>query len=87
MPSTAGNKRQPEAIIISDTGLSARGKVGGEEIDAVTFENGQAEPMNREGMTKYVSAEMCHTINDHWGYGSGDVNYKSPREQIGRAHV
>ena len=43
MPSTAGNKRQPEAIIISDTGLSARGKVGGEEIDAVTFENGQAE--------------------------------------------
>ncbi len=82
MPSTAGNKRQPEAIIISDTGLSARGKVGGEEIDAVTFENGQAEPMNREGMTKYVSAEMCHTINDHWGYGSGDVNYKSPRELI-----
>ena len=25
---------------------------------------------------------MCHTINDHWGYGYGDVNYKSPKELI-----
>ena len=73
---------QPEAMIINNTGLSARGKVGREEIDAVTFENGQAQPMNREGMKKYVSAEMCHTINDHWGYGSGDLNYKSPKELI-----
>lgn len=75
-------KYQPEAMIINNTGLSARGKLGNPEIDAVTFENGQAEPMNREGMEKYVSAEMCHTINDHWGYGSGDINYKSPRELI-----
>ena len=75
-------KYQPEAMIINNTGLEARGKLGNSEIDAVTFENGQAEPMDREGMTKYVSAEMCHTINDHWGYGEGDLNYKSPRELI-----
>lgn len=75
-------KYQPEAMIINNTGLSARGELGNPEIDAVTFENGQAEPMNREGMEKYVSAEMCHTINDHWGYGQGDLNYKSPKELI-----
>lgn len=77
-------KYQPEAMIINNTGISARGELGNPEIDAVTFENGQAEPMNREGMKKYVSAEMCHTINDHWGYGQGDWNYKSPKELIER---
>lgn len=34
--------------------------------------------MNRKGMTKYLAAEMCETINDHWGFGSCDLNYKSP---------
>lgn len=75
-------KHQPEAMIINNTGLSAMGKVGDVEIDSVTFENGQAEPLNREGMKKYVAAEMCHTINDHWGIGSNDINYKSPGEII-----
>ena len=75
-------KYQPEAMIINNTGLGARGKSGHPEIDSVTFENGQATPMNREGMEKYVAAEMCHTINDHWGYGFCDLNYKSPGEII-----
>ena len=34
--------------------------------------------MNRKGMTKYLVAEMCETINDHWGF-EGDLNYKSPK--------
>jgi alpha-L-fucosidase len=33
--------------------------------------------MDREGMSKYVAAEMCCTINDHWGVGKLDLNYKS----------
>ena len=38
--------------------------------------------MNREGMKKYLAAEMCHTVNDHWGIGKNDINYKSPKELI-----
>ena len=38
--------------------------------------------MNREGMSKYVAAEMCHTLNDHWGIGYDDLCYKSPIELI-----
>lgn len=75
-------KYQPEAMIINNTGLSARGKAGHPEIDSVTFEQGRPEPMNREGMPKYLAAEMCETINDHWGAGARDFNYKSPASLI-----
>ncbi len=75
-------KYQPEAMIINNTGLSARGKVGQCEIDAVTFERGKPEPMNRNGMPKYLAAEMCQTINDHWGIVKNDINYKAPKELI-----
>ncbi len=33
-------------------------------------------------MSKYLAAEMCQTVNDHWGIGSYDINYKSPGELI-----
>ena len=33
--------------------------------------------LNRVGMKKYVAAEMCETLNDHWGWAT-DFNYKSP---------
>lgn len=75
-------KYQPEAMIINNTGLSDRGKIGNPEIDSVTFEQGIPTPMNREGMSKYVSAEMCHTLNEHWGIGYDDLCYKSPTELI-----
>lgn len=75
-------KHQPEAMIINNTGLDARGKTGHPEIDSVTFEQGRPTPMNREGMPKYISAEMCYTLNDHWGVGHSDFNYKSPKELI-----
>ncbi len=75
-------KYQPEAMIINNTGLNARGELGNPEIDAVTFEQGKPTPMNREGMSKYLSAEMCLTVNDHWGIGEYDINYKSPCELI-----
>lgn len=75
-------RHQPEAMIINNTGLSKRGETGHPEIDSVTFEQGHPTPMNREGMEKYIAAEMCHTINDHWGFGAHDFNFKSPRELI-----
>lgn len=75
-------KYQPEAMIINNTGMSQRGKIGNPEIDSVTYEQGCAAPMNREGMPKYVSAEVCHTINDHWGIGGMDFNFKSPKTLI-----
>ena len=73
---------QPEAMIINNTGLDALGRPGHPEIDSVTFEQGRPAPMDREGMPKYLAAEMCHTINDHWGIGDLDFNYKSPKVLI-----
>lgn len=70
-------RHQPDAIIVNNTGLSHRGEMGNTELDSVTFEQGRPEPLNREGMPKYMAAEMCQTINAHWGYGYADVNYKS----------
>ncbi|MBR5586406.1 MAG: alpha-L-fucosidase [Clostridia bacterium] len=75
-------KHQPEAIIVNNTGLHRRGEVGEPEIDSVTFEQGRPTPMDREGMPKYLAAETCLTMNDHWGYGYLDLDYKSPRELI-----
>lgn len=75
-------KYQPEAMIINNTGLSARGDIGHPEIDSVTFEQGLPRPLDREGMSKYVSGEMCYTINDHWGHGEMDFNIKSPKHLI-----
>ena len=75
-------KHQPEAIIVNNTGLEARGQAGRAEIDSVTFEQGRPTPMNREGMSKYLAAEMCLTVNNHWGIGNFDLDYKSPKELI-----
>jgi alpha-L-fucosidase len=73
---------QPEAMIINNTGLGAKGAIGNPEIDSVTFEQGRPTPMNREGMEKYVAAEMCQTMNRHWGIGAEDFNYQSPGDVI-----
>ncbi len=70
-------KHQPDAMIINNTGLGRKGETGNRHIDSVTFEQGRPDPMNREGMTKYIASEMCQTINAHWGIGSIDFNYKS----------
>lgn len=75
-------RHQPEAMIINNTGLSARGHAGHAEIDSVTFEQGRPTPMNRAGMPKYIAAEMCQTFNRHWGIGAEDFNYLSPRQVI-----
>ena len=68
---------QPDAMIINNTGLSARGELGHIELDSVTFERGKPGAINMEGAPKYVASEMCETLNQHWGYTREDFCYKS----------
>ena len=75
-------KHQPEAMIINNTGIDEEGKLGNPEIDSVTFERGRPKPLDRRGHPKYVSAEMCHTMNFHWGIANHDFNYLSPAHVI-----
>lgn len=73
-------KYQPEAMIINNTGLDARGQTGHIEIDSVTFERGKPMPVNME--QKYVASEMCQVFAEHWGYAKEDFNFKSPADMI-----
>lgn len=75
-------KYQPEAILINNTSTGARGATGNCELDAVTFEQGRPTPMNRNGMEKYLAAEMCQTLNQHWGIAENDLDYISPKTII-----
>lgn len=75
-------KHQPEAMIINNTGLQARGTLGHIELDSVTFERGKPGEINMEGAPKYVASEMCEVFCDHWGYAKEDLNYKSPAQMI-----
>lgn len=75
-------KYQPEAIIINNTGLNARGAKGHPEIDSTTFEQGLPVAPDRRGWPKYVAGEMCETLNSHWGIGQNDFNFKSPADII-----
>lgn len=75
-------KYQPHAIIVNNSGLFAQGKSGHKELDSVTFEQGRPTPMNREGMEKYIAAEMCQPLNNHWGISNYDYHYKPLPELI-----
>ncbi len=75
-------KHQPDAVIVNNTGLFQLGKLGHPELDSVTFENNAAKPLDREGWDKYVAAEVCRTMNHHWGIGAKDFDFLSPRNVI-----
>lgn len=75
-------KYQPDAMIVNNTGLGARGALGHIELDSVTFERGKPGAINMEGAPKYVASEMCEVFGDHWGYARDDFNYKSPARLI-----
>lgn len=75
-------KHQPDAIIINNSGIDAMGHGGHPEVDSVTFERGRPTPLDRKGAPKYVAAEMCHTMNFHWGTAAHDFNYLSPAHVI-----
>ncbi|BDI33788.1 alpha-L-fucosidase [Capsulimonas corticalis] len=75
-------RHQPEAMIINNTGLDARGALGNPELDSTTFEQGLPTQPDRRGWPKYVSVEMCQTMNTHWGVGANDFDYLSPGKVI-----
>lgn len=75
-------KYQPQAMIINNTGLDARGALGHPEVDSTTFEQGLPSMPDRRGWKKHLAGEMCQTMNAHWGLGANDLNYLSPREII-----
>ena len=73
---------QPNAMIINNTGLLARGALGHIELDSVTFERGLPQPINMADSPKYIASEMCQTMNEHWGYTANDFCYKSLKSLI-----
>lgn len=73
---------QPEAMIINNTGLQERGKLGHIELDSVTFERGVPQELNLEDSPKYIASEMCQVFGRHWGYAKEDLNYKAPAQLI-----
>jgi alpha-L-fucosidase len=75
-------RHQPEAMIINNTGIGSGGKLGNPEIDSVTFERGRPKPLDRRGHPKHIAAEMCHTMNFHWGIADLDFNMLSPAHVI-----
>ena len=75
-------KHQPDAMIINNTGLHARGALGHIELDSVTFERGKPQPINMGDSPKYIASEMCQVFGDHWGYASLDYNFKSMADII-----
>lgn len=75
-------KYQPDAMIINNTGLKERGKLGHIELDSVTFERGVPQELNLEDSPKYIASEMCEVFGRHWGYAKEDLNYKAPAQLI-----
>ena len=75
-------KCQPDAMIINNTGLNARGETGNIEIDSVTFERGRPFSINGDGARKYLAGEMCQILNSHWGYAEEDFSYRGPEQFI-----
>lgn len=74
-------KYQPDAIIVNNTGMEARGGITHPEIDCVTYERGCPD-MPPGSSSRPLAAEACDTLKSHWGYVAKDFNYLSPREII-----
>ncbi len=75
---------QPDTIIVNNSSTGALGAEGHPEVDVRTFEQGRPTRPNRAGKPKWLAAEMCDTINSHWGIGARDLSHKSPAEVIDR---
>lgn len=72
---------QPDCIIVNNTGLSERGKIGHMELDSVTYERGMPTRLPADA-PKYIAGEMCEVFCSHWGYAEDDINFKSPAHLI-----
>ena len=68
---------QPNAIISNNGGLENVGEIINKEVDCLLFERSGLDKGVKETEGKERAKELCQTINNHWGYYSGDNNYKS----------
>ncbi len=73
---------QPNAMIINNSGLNNLGVKTHREIDAVTFERANIQSFDRGKANGLYSAEMCQSMNGHWGYARNDISYKSLEELL-----
>lgn len=73
---------RPDAIVVNNTGIGQEGVISHPEVDSVTFEQSEPEPLDRSALDHYVAGEMCQTMNRHWGIGAKDFAYKSPADVI-----
>jgi len=76
------SKKQPNAIIVNNSGLDNIGKRISKYTDVVTCEQNSIKGYNYERNIDDYAFEMCQTLNDHWGYSREDINYKSINEII-----
>lgn len=75
-------EKQPNALIINNTGLEEQGAIRNPLIDVLTFERGNPQSINHQGPQKYLAAETSMTVNKHWGVAKNDINYVSPKQLI-----
>ncbi len=74
------NRKQPNALIINNSGLSKLVERNLEYINVITFEGNKIANYDYHKSINLYAAEVCQTLNDHWGYAKNDINYKSIKE-------
>lgn len=70
-------RKQPNATITLNAGLSALGQLNNKRADIVTFERGSTFKIDDN---LPFSGEKCQITGETWGYASLDINYKSNKE-------
>ncbi|WP_201766851.1 alpha-L-fucosidase [Spiroplasma sabaudiense] len=74
-------QNQPNAVIVNNSGLNAKGAAGNEFLEVVTYEQGALLEQLVE-VQENLAREVCETINDHWGVAKLDYNFKSIQQVI-----
>ncbi|WP_342268716.1 alpha-L-fucosidase [Spiroplasma endosymbiont of Aspidapion aeneum] len=75
-------EKNPEAMIINNSGLTNSGKEQNIEVDSITYEQAHLQKINYNNFKRDLAAEACQSFNDHWGYAENDYNYKSVKYLI-----
>ncbi len=73
---------QPEIIVNNRVGAGRSGMQGFSEGEASAGDFGTPEQEVPDTGVPDVYWETCMTMNDHWGYNSHDVNWKSAKELV-----
>lgn len=74
-------KYQPNAILVNNAGMSARGEVRHKELDVMEFERGKAVFIDQSERERVLASESCDSVFMHWATAN-DLDYKSPRMLI-----